>query len=704
MLSGGGAKGVAHIGALKVIEEAGIPIDMISGTSMGAIVGGLYSIGYDAHTLDSLVKIQDWPTLLTDRINRENMSIAERQARDTYILSLTLDNNRRLKMPLGFLGGYSVLNLLSELTIGYHDSIPFNTLPTPFACVGYDMVTGKEVVMDQGILPLAIRTSMSIPGVFRPVESGDMLLIDGGVSNNFPVDVAQDMGAEVIIGIDVSSGPRTKDKLNNVAELFDQLAVFTGEAARQRNIEHTDLYVQPHIAPYTSASFTSEAIDSLIKRGEEAMRAKWNELVALKEEIGAGESECRDLFPQVTTLDINSVCFEIDNSADIDNKDLGILLRTTNIADNSTISIVEIHEAINNLLGSGMFVDVRYRLDNSSPHNLTFSMTRKSRSSLNLGLRFDTEVMASILLNATLSTKGLNGGTYGVTARLSENPYVKAYYSLGRATERKLMISYTYRYNTLDFYEKGHKVNNVDFTNHTFDINFSNIQVRNLKATIGLKYDYYDYSSFISPIEYVSNPRNEGLFAYYLSTTFDNTDHLYYPRRGLIFDFKASVVTDDLVTYNGKNPFGAIQAGLRGAISVSSRVTFLPAFYGRVLISDNLAYPWANLMGGTHAGRYMPQQMPFVGIRKVEAFDNSLLVARLDTRVRLWRKHYVTGMVNFAQYNDSLFDIFKGRGGNVWGGGVGYSYDTFLGPITFILDASTRSHGIRAYLSMGYYF
>ena len=171
VLSGGGAKGVAHIGVLKVLEKAGIPVDVIVGTSMGSIVGGLYAIGYSADQLDSLVRVQDWMFLLSDKVNRYDLPFGEKEQDGKYLLSVPFDRGK--KRPSGFISGQNVYNLFSDLTIGYHDSLDFLQLPIPFACVAADMFHREEIVMKGGNLVQAMRASMAIPGVFTPVRTGN---------------------------------------------------------------------------------------------------------------------------------------------------------------------------------------------------------------------------------------------------------------------------------------------------------------------------------------------------------------------------------------------------------------------------------------------------------------------------------------------------------------------------------------------------
>ena len=266
VLSGGGAKGVAHIKALKVIEEAGIPIDYIVGTSMGSIVGGLYAIGYTPEQLDSMVRKQNWTFLLSDRIKRSSMSLTDRERSEKYIVSIPFTKNPK-EIAGGLIKGQNLANLFSDLTVGYHDSINFNKLPIPFACVSANVVNGDQVVFHEGVLSTAMRASMAIPGVFTPVRVDSMVLVDGGIVNNYPADVAKAMGADIIIGVDVQNVLKSANKLNSVPEILGQIVDLTCQTNHEKNVDLTDTYIRVNVDGYSSASFTPAAIDSLMQRG-----------------------------------------------------------------------------------------------------------------------------------------------------------------------------------------------------------------------------------------------------------------------------------------------------------------------------------------------------------------------------------------------------------------------------------------------------
>ncbi len=243
VLSGGGAKGVAHIGALKGIEQAGIPIDIVVGTSMGAVVGGMYSIGYTPDQLDSMVMSQDWGLLLSDRTPRPNQPYSEKENDDRYLISYSF--GRGAGGVSGLVKGTNLEMLFNDMMVGHHDSLDFKQLPIPFACVAANIVDGSEVVFDRGVLPTAMRASMAIPGFFTPVDIGEMMLIDGGLINNYPVDVARDMGADLIIGVDVQSGLRSKVELQNAAQVARQIIEINMEwQDYHAKVADTDVYIK----------------------------------------------------------------------------------------------------------------------------------------------------------------------------------------------------------------------------------------------------------------------------------------------------------------------------------------------------------------------------------------------------------------------------------------------------------------------------
>lgn len=701
VLSGGGAKGIAHIGAIKVLEEAGIPVDIVVGTSMGAIVGGLYAIGYDARTLDSLVRLQDWAFLLSDKVYRNKLTFSEKEATEKFLFSFPFGKDKESRMPAGFVSGQNISNLFADLTVGYHDSLDFKHLPVPFACVAANMVDGSEVVLDTGILMQAMRASMAIPGAFTPVRVDSLVLVDGGIVNNFPVDIAKAMGADIIIGIDVQSDLKTAGHLNSLPDVMGQLVNLMCLNKFDRNLALTDLYIRPDVKGYSAASFNRPAIDTLLRHGEEAARRQWDELTALKRRIGTDTFAAdRQPLPEAKTdsFQIHRIFIK-----GISQEEQSWLKRMVRLKENTVMTRAEIHHVIALLYGTKAFTGVTYRLQGGPVYDLELTLKESEMNQLNLGFRFDSEDMAAILLNTRINFKALKGSRLGLTARLSKNPYIRVDYTFENPFLRRLNLGYMFEYNDFSVYQKGDKVNGTTYRYHMAEASLTDIYIRNFKFQAGLRYEYFDYDPFLYKDENQSlNVRSKGFISYYGLAHLETFDRRYYPSRGVSFKAAYSLYTDNFVSYDNRTPFSAISADFTGVISLTRRFKLLPSVYGRVLTGRDIPYPYLNYMGGDVYGRYMQQQLPFAGISHVEIFRNSLVAAKLHFRQRMGAKHYVSLIGNYALQNDDFFEMFGNKG--IWGGGISYSYDLPLGPVSVMFSMSDWSEKLNAYFNLGFYF
>ena len=218
VLSGGGAKGLAHIGVLKIIDSLGIKIDYIGGTSMGAIVGGLYASGYTGKQLDSIFKTLDMNDLVQDNIPRKSKLLINKRNDDIYALTLPF-KNFKLETPNAFSKGLYNFNFLSQVTYHARNIRDFKKLPIPFLCMTTDIETGEQVVLDKGILPQALVASGSIPSLFYPIEIEGRLLVDGGLTNNYPVEELRKLGADIIIGVDVQEELKSRKELQGITTI-----------------------------------------------------------------------------------------------------------------------------------------------------------------------------------------------------------------------------------------------------------------------------------------------------------------------------------------------------------------------------------------------------------------------------------------------------------------------------------------------------
>ena len=499
VLSGGGAKGVAHIGALKVIEEAGIPIDYIVGTSMGSIIGGLYSIGYTPHQLDSMVNHQNWPLLLSDRISWEDQTMTERQNSETYVLSVPLKKNLKANVFGGVIKGQNLANLFSELTVGYHDSINFNKLPIPFACVSENIVNGDEVVFHNGVLATAMRASMAIPGVFTPVRLGDKILVDGGMKNNFPTNIARAMGADVIIGVDVQNDLRTADELNNLSEIFNQIINLTGQTRYEENIKLATVYIKVDVKGYSAASFNIPALDTLVNRGEEAAREQWTALQKLKKEIGLPENYVAPRHGPFSSLWASKDIFVKEITFDgIEDSDKKWIMHRCHLKENSKMRMEQLYEALTTLRGSQAYSNVSYKLtDTPQGYQLHFILEEKYERNLNLGIRFDSEEIASLLLNVRSRLDTRVPSWVSVTGRLGKRYLARVEYTLAPMQMRNFNFAYQFEYNDINIYDHGRRSYNTTYKYHSGEFGFSDVWFRNLRFGAGLNFEFFKYKDFL---------------------------------------------------------------------------------------------------------------------------------------------------------------------------------------------------------------
>lgn len=653
VLSGGGAKGTAHIGVLKVIEEAGIPIDYIVGTSMGAIVGSLYSIGYSAAELDSIMMKQNWKEILSDQVKRENMSLESKERSDKYILSLPFYEKPQDAISGGVLRGRNIGDMLWNMTEGYHDSIDFLKMPIPFACVAQDIVTGQEVVHTSGVLPIAVRSSMSLPGVFEPVAMGNHILIDGCIVNNYPVNVAKQLGADIIIGADVQENLKSSKELEgDIFAQFMQILDLQSQERWQENIRNTDVYIQINIKGYNSASFKTEAIDTLINRGESAARKKFDQLLAIKEKLG----DCSNENPARKSTPVN---------LSRDNEDK--------------------HEQYKHLLIG------------DAPKN-----------SLNLGARYDNEEMAALLFNSQFQFRNLPQHTFALTLRLGNRMYGQIDYAYHLGKDWNLVSAFNLEYNDFNINNKGERVCEVNFNKNRL-VALVNRSWKKILINFGAEVVNYNYGDFLFKSEnksFEDNIDRENYFKLGAECSFNNMNHPYFATDGQEF----SALYKYVIPTNHVKPFHIAAIHWQGSTSLNSRFTLHPWVAGRYVSTSNTVSE-ANTIGGQEIGKYFEQQIPFYGINRFEISHRTLITGGLEMRQRIAKKHYISLIGNVAITADNGLYLFKdglekdeSKGYSFLGTALKYDWETIIGPIGATLQYCTRGKQFSAYIRAGFDF
>ena len=705
VLSGGGAKGVAHIGALKVIEEAGIPIDIITGTSMGSIVGGLYSIGYRADVLDSIVRAQDWNTLLLDREDLSLQRIAEREKQNTYMIStgITLKKKKGLSATGGIIKGKNLHGLFERLTSGYNDSIDFNTLPIPFACVATDMVTFTEYDFHSGVLPQAMRASMAIPAVFTPVRIGGMVLVDGGMRNNYPADVAREMGADIIIGIAVPDEDKSAEDLGSTTSILKRIVDYNTKNKYEENVSITDVYIPVNTHNYSAASFNSAAIDTLINRGEKAAREHWDELVALRQRIGnyTPKPQTSVVLLSPDSVEITSVEF-VDVSP-IDEKYIRAKFHLR-AKDRLTSRQAE-------LVTTAMRVDLFYQ---EPSFHLTktvegvkavFTGGQKKASQLNLGVRFDTEEMVALQVNADIPMRRAAMTDIDLTLRLGMRIMARLDVAFYPGHLMRPTLSYIFHRDEINIYEKGEKDYNFSYNQHAAELAVLNFNVRNFTISGGIRWDYYHFPHVLKGKDSETSKKafdDDHFFSYYGRLDYNSENDWYFPARGSKLHAQYVYYTDDFAGLKGKAGMHDVSGMWRKSLSLGERFTIQPMFYGRMLFGSERPGILGNMIGGEWFGHKLAWQMPFAGVNYLEHVDPYLVAMQLQTQQRLGKNNYVLLRVAAAQQADDLENLLDRS--TLLGTSLSYYYNTMFGPLGASVGYSNKTKEPYFYINLGYVF
>lgn len=707
VLSGGGAKGTAHIGALKVLEQANIPIDMIVGTSMGALMGGLYSIGYTADMLDSLVRVQDWGFLLSDNIDSKEMDIIQREKKNTYLLSFALNNIGKLSIGKpGFIKGKNLANLFSKLTFNYHDSIDFNSLPIPFACVATDIVKFKEIDFHSGNLATAMRASMSIPAVFTPVKMDSMVLVDGGLKNNFPVDVAKQMGADIIIGVSV------QDEMNKAPEYFNStLAVLTQLmdvntiAKVDENISQCDVFIKVDISGYTAASFNLEAINDLINRGEEAANNHLQELVKLKERLGITDSD--EVYrPKPYRMQNQKVRMKISevNFVNVDNKDKTFLKDKFNFKRGSTTTIDSIEKAMTTLRSRLFYNDVSYQIKYlKDGYGINIETEGKKTAELWLGVRFDNEEKVSMQISGMTPINFLFPMMLQSTLRLGKRTMFSVESMFNTTKPYSFSISYVFRKQDLNVYYHAARDFNPNYSQYQVDFKLANITAKNFLFDAFVRWDYFSYRDVLYGIK--SNniylPTSH-LWSYHGKLRYDNTDSKYFATKGAKRTIEYALYTDNFYKYSSHAPLHTLSYSFLENYNLKRNYTLEAMLYGRSIYGKDMPTILANCLGGEYFAHYVEQQIPFAGIDNIEIIENNIAAIQLTLRKNFLKNSYISLSSSLGYKNNGLKDMFSES--PLWGTRLSYAYNSIIGPLGASVGYSNRTKEPYLFVNIGYEF
>ncbi len=435
VLSGGSAKGFAHIGVLQVLQELGIHVDLVTGTSMGAIIGGLYAAGYSPAQLDTLVTEEDWGNLFRRPTDRRKQSPAEKASSDKYMITFPLEH-ARIALPEAVVPRQAIAEHLERYTWPVHEITDFNELPTAFGALVTDLDTGVPILLQHGSLAQAIEASSAVPGAFAPVTLPDgRRVVDGAVVRNLPAEDARAMGADLVICVDVSERPSPADSLHSLIDVMQQTVSFRVQASNQIERPLCNVVIDPDVNGIPSLDFSRAQV--WIDRGRVAALAQRQALLAIADSEHAvrGAIPSRPAMPPEDSIFLLQVSWtSVSSGAD------ALVQGTIGLHDSTWVTESQVAEAVDRIYSTGRFDQVSFRVQpRAGGDNLLFDLTEGDRDVVGVGVRYGTPRGAALLVGATISDWITPGSKVALNARLGDELQFDGRYMLGAGPEARFL-------------------------------------------------------------------------------------------------------------------------------------------------------------------------------------------------------------------------------------------------------------------------
>lgn len=744
ILGGGGARGMAHIGMLKYMEQLGIPVDLVGGTSMGGLVAGLYSLGYDAQYLDSLVRSIDWTVMMSDKVPDSYQSYRRRKNNERFALTIPFHYeaedaisrlNREMDLekvvhdvettsadvatevmtqvgmglPDGYLFGYNVRNTLSSVSVGYQDSLSFERLPIPFFCVATDMYSMSEKNWTSGLLVDAMRSTMAIPFYFRPVRTQGMVLSDGGTRNNFPVDVAKAMGADIVIGSEMPVDRKITELGSAASLLMQNITMMSSDAARINRLR-TDILLQHELPGYTMLSFDKESIANIIRMGYELAEEYKDDFEEVARKVGAQPRKLNNA--RAIDLGKEKIMIGAIGVEGITPEERRLLLGSRFMPKGGLYGRQEIEALLSYLYGTRAFESVTYRICGAQePYTLIFDCQKGQTNEFGVGVHIDNDEVVYVSGFLGLGTRKLSGPRLLAEVKIGNNP----------------ILNIEGSYKPLN----GLPTVGIGLMNRYWQENGTNMSFNELHSRLNLfiedgrfvwGHTRLGLSADFSPL--ISTMADEGryfdwMFKNRWYSTFadiclDTFNDGYFPTKGFRVDLHGRYMFRGLREGWGEDgeqtmvrmPNYFIGLNSLSAALTSGRYTLLPSLYfGYTSATMSIVHPTHTMaVGGLVGGRYVDYQIPFFGMnRGMRAVYGYVVSPQVNLQYRINHKNYLTARSGLLlNHNESFAGLLREPSVD-YAFGLDFGRKTVAGPFRIGLAWSERTH-FGGYFSFGYDF
>ena len=755
VLGGGGARGMAHLGVLRYLEELGIPVDLVGGTSMGGLVAGLYSLGYGATYLDSLVRAIDWTVMMSDKIPDSFQTYDVRRMKERFAVTIPFhyddqDMQNRIQrqikydknyeqsdtrtgdmgqemmakigmgLPDGFLFGFNVRNTLSSVSVGYQDSLAFDQLPVPFYCVATDMLSMKERNWTSGNIVDAMRSTMAIPGYFRPIRLDGQVLVDGGTRNNYPVDIARAMGADIVIGSEMPT-KRTLADLGGLADLMMQNITLMSVDICELNREQTDILLQHTLEGYNMLSFDAKSVDDIIAQGYANALAQKDAFEEVARRVGArpgevadrGDRHAIDIFKQKVL--VGEIQYE-----GVTPKESKYIISPALLPRDMMFGREEIEHVLSALYGTKAFESVTYRLSGEhEPYTLIFDCQKGQTSEAGVGVHLDLDESLSVSAFLGLGTRRLSGLRLESEIKIGELSELNFDLSYKALAQLPIVgVAWQNSYRNFSLWDGTDKAR-YSGVNSRLALYAEDARMAYGHVRLGAAYELEPYESYLdNNMIWQGWDFKSRWLSTFASLRYDTFNESYFPTGGYrlalntryVFDGYSIYMEEEGMApgdhYEGAVPpysVGLAQASV--AIPIGNFLVLQPSVYVGWQTEEPGHMNFLHTLGagGTLASRYVDYQLPFFGYATGFHVCSSYAgVAQMDMRFRINHKNFFTLRGGVFQDKDEFPDLFKAQP-TAWAVGAEIGQKSIVGPMTLGVQWCNMT-GFSVALSIGFNF
>ena len=707
-LSGGGAKGLAHIGILKAIDSAGLKIDYVTGTSMGAIVGALYASGYSGNDIEALRKDIDFDVLFSNNVPLKTLSMEEKDQYSRFAIELPFINNK-IRLTTGVITGQELNMKFSELFFHVYHIRNFNDLKIPFKCMATDLETGDLVVMDTGNIITALQATMAIPSVFSAVTRGGRKLVDGGLVRNFPVKNVKEMGADIVIGSNVTNGLSKIDKIKTPVDVLLQMAFYREAGDFKEELPLTNIYIHMPMEEYNTGSFGSgsEILEEGIKTGLQYYPI----FKKLADSINALGAAIEKNTEPITNKTVFIKTYKVNG---LKKTTPGFFFHLMNFDDYKNYTALQINKSIRRAIGSRYYSTITYNLEPLSKDtaNIVFTAEENPSTYLKAGLYYTRFRGINVNVNLTSRDFIIPNSRSMVSASIGESTQIEAehFQYMGRIKNVAFIAGFKLDNQTINTFQ-NFKVEGSYKQNfsQTF-INFQNSGHNKIAAGIGTAFEYIRFRPSIKAQKEIKGRFTD--LKSYVYVKYNDLNQIYFPVKGLKFNVELAQV------YSQQASLTQFESGLPIVPStlnfdnyarlmvdasifrpVNKRFVFLSEFQVGLNFTNTPNYLNNFLIGGLNGS--FRNQIRFAGLQEATVNSSSVTALQLGIRYNPANNIFITGRINGLVKDFATKRNATSSKDALTGYALTFAYKTPIGPIELSAMYCDQSKRLQSYVLFG---